>query len=263
MRVLVVAPHADDEVLGAGGTIARYAAEGHDVIVAILTGHGDEGPHPLGSREIWDVVRGEAKQAHRILGVRETIFEEIPAVGVADQALWKLNKTTMDVMRAVTPDVVYVPFVYDVHRDHRELTHSFSVTWRPCTEVGRSIREVFAYETVSETHWNLPYLEPGFFPNHWVEINGYLEKKLEALACFESQMRPFPDARSLEAVDALARWRGSQMSLCAAEAFVTIRTIHPAASPQQPTPRPSQRFQAGLRRDTASGGVPTAPHATG
>ena len=259
MRVLVVAPHADDEVLGVGGTIARYAAEGHDVVVAILTGHGEQGPHPLGPKETWDVVRSEAKQAHRILGVRETVFEEIPAVGVADQALWKLNKTTMDVMRAVGPDVVYVPFLYDVHKDHRELTHSFSVTWRPCTETGRNVREVFAYETVSETHWNLPYLEPGFFPNHWVDINGYLHKKLEALECFNSQMRPFPDARSLEAVEALARWRGSQMSLGAAEAFVMIRTIRPAASPRERTPVPSRRFRAGLRRDAAPVVTPGNP----
>jgi LmbE family N-acetylglucosaminyl deacetylase len=260
MRVLVVAPHADDEVLGVGGTIARYAAEGHDVVVAILTGHGEDGPHPLGPKEIWDVVRREAKQAHGVLGVKETIFEEIPAVGVADQALWKLNKTTMDVMRAVSPDVVYVPFLYDVHKDHRELAHSFSVTWRPCTETGRKIREVFAYETVSETHWNLPYLEPGFFPNHWVDVGGYLHKKLEALECFTSQMRPFPDARSLEAVEALARWRGSQMGLCAAEAFVMLRTIRPAALPQQGPPTPSRRFKAGLRRDPASAALDGKPH---
>lgn len=261
MRVLVVAPHADDDVLGVGGTIARYAAEGHDVVVAILTGHGDEGPHPLGPREIWDVVRGEAKRAHEVLGVKETIFEEIPAVGVADQALWKLNKTTMAVMRAVGPDVVYVPFLYDVHRDHRELTHSFSVAWRPCTEMGRKIRQVFAYETVSETHWNLPYLEPGFFPNHWEDVSGYLDKKLEALECFESQMRPFPEARSLEAVEALARWRGSQMSLHAAEAFVMIRTIRPAACPQEGPPMPSRRFRAGLRLDSASVALSGPPHA--
>jgi LmbE family N-acetylglucosaminyl deacetylase len=227
MKILVVAPHADDEVLGLGGTIARYADEGHHVVVAVLTGHGEEAPHPLWPREVWDGLRDEAKRAHAILGVREAIFEEIPAVAVSDQALWKLNRTTMNVVRRVQPDVLYVPFLYDLHKDHRELTRSFSVAWRPCTDVGQRIREVFAYETVSETHWNLPYLEPSFCPNQWVDIGPYLDKKLQALECYKSQMHPYPHARSLGAVKALAQWRGCQMGLHAAEAFVTIRRISP------------------------------------
>ncbi len=223
MRILVVAPHADDEVLGVGGTMARYADLGHDVIVAIMTGHGEDGPHPLFPKSAWDVVRAEAKEAHAILGVKETILEEIPAVMVSDQALWQLNQITLDVLQRVRPDVLYIPFLYDLHKDHRELAHSFSVAWRPNSELGRSVREIFAYETVSETHWNMPYMEPGFLPNQSVDITRHLDKKLQSLRCFKSQMRDFPDARSVEAVDALARWRGSQMHLPAAEAFVVIR----------------------------------------
>ena len=74
MRVLVVAPHADDETLGAGGVMARYAAEGHDVIVAVMTGHGEKGPHPLFAREAWTVVREEARRAYSILGVKDVLF---------------------------------------------------------------------------------------------------------------------------------------------------------------------------------------------
>lgn len=248
MNILVVAPHADDEVLGLGGTIARYADEGHHVVVAVLTGHGLEEPHPLWPREAWDVLREEAREAHAVLGVRETIFEEIPAVGVADQAVWKLNRTTMDLVKRVEPDVLYVPFLYDVHKDHRELVHSFSVAWRPCTDVGRKIREVFAYETVSETHWNLPYLEPAFCPNQWVDVGPYLDKKLRALECYKSQIRSFPDARSLEAVEALARWRGCQVGLRAAEAFVTIRRVSPLAVNGTDVPASLERARADDRR---------------
>ena len=256
MKILVVAPHADDEVLGLGGTIARYAEEGHHVVVAVLTGHGLEEPHPLWPREVWDVVREEAKQAHAVLGVREAVFEEIPAVGVADQAVWKLNRTTMNLLERVEPDVLYVPFLYDVHKDHRELTRSFSVAWRPCTDVGRKIREVFAYETVSETHWSLPYLEQAFCPSQWVDISPYLDKKLRALECYKSQIRPFPDARSLEAVEALARWRGCQMGLRAAEAFVTIRRISPLSVNGKEPPTALERSRTEDRRESSLAGRP-------
>jgi len=243
MRVLVVAPHADDEVLGVGATMARYADEGHEVVVAIMTGHGAGGPHPVFPKESWDIVRAEALKAHAILGVEETLFEEIPAAMVADQALWRLNKITLAMLERVRPDVLYVPFLYDLHRDHSELTRSFSVAWRPSGEVGRRITEIYMYETVSETHWNFPYLEQGFTPNQWVDVGPYLEKKLDALRCFRSQMRAFPDARSLQAVEALGRWRGSQVNVPAAEAFVVVRRIWQSDRVEQPPQQHEVSYQ--------------------
>jgi LmbE family N-acetylglucosaminyl deacetylase len=139
--------------------------------------------------------------------------------------VWKLNAVTARVVETVRPDVVYVPFPFDLHKDHREIFHSMSVAWRPSTEVGGRIREIYSYETLSETHWNIPYVEGGFLPNTWVDISEYLEKKLEALRCFASQVRQAPDARSVEAVRALAVWRGAQMGMKAAEAFVIVRKI--------------------------------------
>ncbi|MBM3301662.1 MAG: PIG-L family deacetylase, partial [Deltaproteobacteria bacterium] len=177
MRILIVSPHADDETIGMGGTMARYAAEGHEVTVAVMTGHGDEGPHPLWPKEVWDLVRDEARQAHAILGVNQTIFEEVPAACVADQPKWKLNKVTEGVVQRVRPDVIYVPFPFDLHKDHREMFHSFSVAWRPSSSPGAAVKEVYAYEVLSETHWNIPYVEPGFLPNVWVDVSEYLERK--------------------------------------------------------------------------------------
>ena len=225
MRVLVIAPHADDEVLGVGGTMARHADEGDEVVVAVMTGHGDEGPHPIAPKERWDEVRAEARHAHAVLGVTKTVFGEIPAVLVADQPLWKLNAAVEQVLHDIAPDVLYIPFPLDLHQDHRSLAHACSVCWRPNNEVGRGIREIYAYETVSETHWGFPYLEAAFTPNQWVNIERQWERKRAALECYTSQMHPFPAARSIEAVESLSRWRGSQMGLPAAEAFVTIRRI--------------------------------------
>lgn len=225
MKVLVVAPHADDEALGVGGTIARYTQEGHEVNVAVLTGHGDDGPHPIWPEHSWDRIRGEARAAHSALGVSRTLFKNVPAAMVANEPTWKLNQITLEVVEEVQPDVLYVPFLFDLHKDHREITHSFSVAWRPCNKYGQGIKEIYMYETQSETHWNIPYMEQGFLPNCYVDISAQLELKIAALRCYESQLRPFPDARSIEAIEALAKWRGSQVSLHAAESFVLIRSI--------------------------------------
>jgi LmbE family N-acetylglucosaminyl deacetylase len=227
MRVLVVAPHADDETLGVGGTIARYARNGHEVHVAVMTGPG-EGRHPVFPRSTWDTVRAEARRACGILGVNELTFRELPAVQVSEEPLWRLNRETLSVVDTVRPDVLFVPFPHDLHRDHRDLFHSFSVAWRPVSEVGQGIREVYAYEVPSQTHLNAPYLEPGFLPNAWIDISEHLGTKLAALACYESQLQPFPHMRSVETVEALARFRGAQAAMEAAEAFVLIRRLEHA-----------------------------------
>lgn|SRR5689334_6140192 len=226
-RVLVIAPHADDETLGVGGTLARCAAQGDEVHVAVVTGHGAE-PHPLWPRSLWDKIRGEAKQAMAILGVAHLHFEEVPAAMVADHPVYLLNQTVGGLIAKIEPDVLYAPFLFDLHKDHREIFHALSVAWRASSATGRKIREVYCYEVQSETHWNAPYLEAGFVPNTWVDISAHLETKLRALACYASQVRPAPDARSLEAVRALAVWRGSQQGMAAAEAFVCVRRLEPA-----------------------------------
>jgi LmbE family N-acetylglucosaminyl deacetylase len=222
--VLVVAPHADDETLGAGGSIARFAQAGHEVTVAVMTGHG-KGKHPLWPQRVWDAVRGEAREAHAALGVRNVIYREIPAACVAEHAGWKLNRDASEILEEVQPDLLFVPFALDLHRDHREIFSAFSVAWRPISDIARGVREIYAYETLSETHWNVPYIEQGFFPNVHVDISDTLETKLRALACFKTQIRKAPATRSLQAARAQAVWRGAQIGAEAAEAFVLVRRI--------------------------------------
>lgn len=223
-RVLCLAPHADDETLGVGGTLARHAAEGDEVHVAVLTGHGAE-PHPLWPPSLWDGIRTEARAALDVLGVPHLHFEELPAALVADQPVHVVNRTVAALIERIQPRVLYVPFLFDLHADHRQLFHAASVAWRTSSATGRGITEVYCYEVQSETHWNAPYVEAGFLPNTWVDISAYLDQKLRALACYASQIRPAPDARSLEAVRALAVWRGSQQNLAAAEALVCVRRL--------------------------------------
>jgi N-acetylglucosamine malate deacetylase 1 len=224
VTILVLAPHADDEVLGMGGSIARLAAEGRRVVVAVLTGHG-EGMHPLGPPSLWEAVRAEARTAAEILGVAELLFRELPAAVLDVTPAWQINQVVTDVIREIAPNELYIPFAHDLHQDHQILAYAASVATRPYLPLGQQVRRVLAYETLSETHLAPPYLFPAFQPSVFVDVSDHLDAKLQAMQSYRSQMQPDPLPRSLAALAALAALRGSFIGVRAAEAFVLIREI--------------------------------------
>ena len=218
-RVLVVAPHPDDETLGAGGTIAKFSARGDEVAVLIVSGHLP----PLYPREQYETTVAESKSAFEILGVSKSWFLEVPATMIDDQPVSVLNGKVAEVVAAVDPQIVLLPY-WDRHIDHRLVFDSVMVATRPVGH-GRRIEIVAAYETLSETHWNAPQIEPNFVPNWVVDITAELPRKIEAAKCYRSQIPAFPGARSIEAVEALARFRGTQAGFAAGEGFHIIRMI--------------------------------------
>lgn len=224
MKVLVLAPHADDETLGCGGIMTRLADEGHEVVVGLLTGHGPE-PHPLYAREGFACVQDELDDACRVMGVSRVVKADLPTVLLPDLARHSLNKAVTDLIADVGPEILFVPFPLDLHGDHREIFHAASVAWRPYLPLGRSIREVYCYEVPSETHLNIPYVEQGFIPNMFWDVSDQIDRKIEAFGCFLSQAQEFPLPRSPEALRALATYRGSQIGVAAAEAFVCVRVL--------------------------------------
>jgi LmbE family N-acetylglucosaminyl deacetylase len=216
-KVLVIAPHPDDETLGAGGSIAKFSSRGDHVFVLVVSGHLP----PLYTREQYETTLNEARAAFEILGIAASRFLEIPATMVADEPHHELNNKIFSVVAEVEPDIVLCPFP-DRHLDHRTILDSVMVATRP-VGVGARIELIAAYETLSETHWNAPHIEPNFVPNLLVDISEYEERKAQALACYKSQVSPFPGARSVEAALALARFRGTQAGFTSGEAFHVIR----------------------------------------
>jgi len=217
--ILVIAPHADDEVLGAGGTIARFANEGAQVTVVVLT----RGFPPEFPDEEEDLIRREAARSHEILKVKETVYLDFPAAALDRVAHRDLNKELCLMSQRVRPTDVFVPFLGDVHRDHQAAFQSAMVMCRP--NGGHVPRSVFAYETISETNWNAPFVTPGFLPNTYVDITDYLETKLEAFRAYASQVREYLHERSIETMRAMALMRGTTVHLKAAEAFIALRVI--------------------------------------
>ena len=218
-RVLVVAAHPDDETLGVGGTIAKFSERGHEVTVLVVSGHLP----PLYEREAYDTTVRESEKAFAILGVVQSHFLEIPATMISDQPIYIVNEKIGEVVRNVDPHVVLCPYP-DRHIDHRIVFDSVMVATRPVGGA-RSIGILAAYETLSETHWNAPHIEPNFVPNWVVDITAHIEQKRQALHCYVSQMSPFPGARSIEAVDALAKFRGTQAGFAFGEGFHIIRKV--------------------------------------
>ena len=216
---LVIAPHPDDEVLGCGGTIARVSKEGAAVHVAVVT----RGTAPAFSEEMTATVRSEACAAHTHLGVRETHWLDFPAAQLFETPHASLNAGLSDLVRELRPHTLLIPFLGDMHMDHQLIFLSSLVAARP--HQAEYPRRILAYETVSETNWNAPYLTAAFTPNVFIDIEDTLERKLEAAGMFRSQIRAFPHERSLETVRALAIVRGTAMHRRAAEAFVLIRDV--------------------------------------
>jgi len=218
-RVLVVAPHPDDEVLGVGGTIAKYSAQGDEVFVLMVSGHLP----PLYSREAYEKTVSEAYGAFKVLGVEQSEFLEIPATMIGDQPLHEVNGRISKIVSDFNPHIVLCPYP-DRHVDHRLVFDSVMVATRP-VGVGRDIEIVAAYETLSETHWNAPHIEPNFIPNWVVDITEQVGAKLKALGCYKSQISDFPGPRSIEAVEALAKFRGTQAGFGYGEGFHIVRMV--------------------------------------
>jgi len=216
----VVAPHPDDETLGVGGTIAKYSAQGDVVFVLMVSGHLP----PIYSRKAYEETVSEAYSAFSVLGVEKSEFLEIPATMIGDQPLHEVNDRILKVVNDFNPHIVLCPYP-DRHIDHRLVFDSVMVATRP-VGVGKDIEIVAAYETLSETHWNAPHIEPNFTPNWVIDISDYISKKLNALECYKSQISDFPGPRSIEAVEALAKFRGTQAGFGFGEGFHIVRMIN-------------------------------------
>jgi N-acetylglucosamine malate deacetylase 1 len=218
-RVLIIAPHPDDESLGVGGTISKFVRQGHDVKILIVSGHLP----PLYKRADYNKTVSEAKKAFSILGVTKSKFLEVPATKINEIPIHEFNKKISDEITDFEPHIVFCPYP-DRHVDHQLIFESVMVATRP-VGVGRNIEILAAYETLSETHWNAPHIEPNFTPNWVIDISDEIEIKLSAIRCYDSQISDFPHPRSLQAVEALAKFRGTQAGFSYGEGMHIIRKI--------------------------------------
>lgn len=218
-RIAVVAPHPDDEILGCGGTMARAAAAGIEVHVIVVT----RGQPPLFEQSLVDRIRRETLNAHAMIGVAKTHFLDFPAAALDQVPRSDLNHALSAALSRIEPDLMLVPFVGDIHLDHQIVFNAAMVHARPRSSSGPAC--VLAYETLSETNWLAPGVTPAFIPNVFIDISATIDAKIAAFSSFETQVKPSPDERSIDAIRALATLRGATVYRHAAEAFVMIRQV--------------------------------------
>lgn len=216
MKILIIAPHPDDEVLGCGGTIAKYSIIGDQVYLCIVT----KAYTPDWSEEFIKNRQKEIGKSNKILGIKKTYFLDFPTVKLDTISQKKLNKAIYKVVSEINPDILYIPHKGDLNKDHRLVFESSLVATRP---IDQKIKKVLSYETLSETEWGQP-IEP-FIPNIYEDITETFRDKIEAFKSYKSEMKIWPHPRSLKIIEALAKKRGSEAGIKFAEAFILIREI--------------------------------------
>jgi N-acetylglucosamine malate deacetylase 1 len=215
VRVLVISPHPDDETIGTGGTIARHVAEGDEVSLTIVT----QGYFPPWPKDTVETDRRQVEAARKVLGVKRTFFLGFPTVKLNTVSNTELTNALQGVVNEATPEVVYTSSASDVNQDHRIVFEATLVACRPLP--GSTVRRLLSYEVGPAARFgNAP-----FFPNVFVDIEAFLDKKLEAMKCYETELREPPHPRSLAGLELIARERGLSVGLKAAECFQLIREI--------------------------------------
>ena len=218
--ILVVAAHADDEVLGCGGTIARHVAEG-DVVHVVFMADGVNSRAINVSAELQR--RNQARdEALKILEVTKCYTLDFPDNRMDSMPLLDVVQALEPIIEQVQPTRVYTHHHGDLNVDHRVTYQAVITACRPMA--GNSVREILTFEVMSSTEWATPGVAP-FLPNVFVDISDYLQKKLDAFAAYDMEMRPAPHSRSVANVEALARHRGNCVGAEASEAFEAVRVL--------------------------------------
>jgi LmbE family N-acetylglucosaminyl deacetylase len=219
MKILVIAPHMDDEVLGCGGTICRHVEAGDEVDVIFVA-------HRIYDH-IYDAAKNNMERSHalkakEVLGYRNAIFLDMNDERL-DASVQDLIIELEQQVGKLKPEVVYIPFRGDNHQDHRAVFDAARVVLRPSST--SFIKKIYMYEVPSSTEQSPVMLENAFLPARYVNIKAYIDDKIKALLCYETEKRTFPNPRSQEAVRLVAGKRGTESGFEAAEAFMVIRSI--------------------------------------
>lgn len=217
MRVVVIAAHMDDEVLGVGGTIAKHVAAGDEVHLCIICQRAYD--HQYDPKLVAE-EKAACRSTAKILGCREPHFLDL-----RDE---RLDERDLDVivpleeyMEKVRPHVAYTHHRGDANQDHRAVFRASLVACRAIAQYG--VRRLLSYEVPSSTDQAPPFPEYAFQPNFYVNIADFLERKVDALKAYQREIREFPHPRSAKAIEVLAQKRGMEVGFPAAEAFVVIR----------------------------------------
>ncbi len=223
MKVIVISAHPDDETLGAGGTLLKHKENGDEIYWLIVTNVFE---HQGFSKERVDSRQEEIRKVAEMFGFDKTFQLDYPTMSLSSSSLLTMVPKISAVFSEVKPEIIYTLNRSDAHSDHRILFDAVLA----CTKSFRYpyIKRVLMYECISETEFAPALPEKAFIPNYYVDVTEYMDRKLEIMQVFESEIEAHPFPRSLENIKALAHFRGASVGVGYAEAFQLIKYIDKA-----------------------------------
>ena len=219
-KILVVAPHADDETLGCGGTLLKHFNQGDEIYWLIVTDMSLESGFSASQIQTRE---DEINNIKKLYGFKETYRLGFAPALLDIIPMKDIVVAMSSVIENVKPEIIYSVFRNDVHSDHAVVSDGLMAATKSFRHP--SIKKMLAYETLSETEFSLRIDGKSFRPNVFINIEGYLDKKIEIMNCYQSEISEFPFPRSEDAIEAQAKYRGVQAGSKAAEAFMLLKEI--------------------------------------
>jgi LmbE family N-acetylglucosaminyl deacetylase len=217
MKLLIVAAHPDDEVLGCFGTVSKLIKKGYEAYTLILSqgktsrGEGDE--------EI-AILKEEIQKANGVIGIKKIFLENFPDNSFDSVPLLTIIKKISKVIEEIKPEIIFTHYANDLNIDHRLTYQALITATRPMQ--GCFVKEIYSFEILSSTEWNYPL---SFLPDIYFDITDTLENKIKAMNCYKSELRDFPHPRSLKGIELNAHYWGMRVGKKAIEAFKVVRII--------------------------------------
>ena len=221
MRVLVIAPHPDDETLGCGGTLLKHVAAGDSVSWVIVT----KAYEPRWPAEVIERREQEIEQVSAAYGFAQRFRLSFPAARLDATPLDDLLKAINDIVAEVKPDWIYTVHGGDIHSDHRIVFEATMSAVKSFNSANNGVRRLLSYETISSTDAMPPGAITVFLPNVYCDITPFIKRKLEIMSLYQGEVHPYPLPRALESIRALARFRGATVATEYAEAFMLLREL--------------------------------------
>lgn len=223
-KILLIAAHPDDEVLGCGASIPKFVKDGCDVDLLIISEGETARDEKFNlTKRINEIKKREenAIKSSKLLGINNIKFYRLPDNRLDQYHIIDVTKIIEKYISKNRPEIIFTHCGSDLNVDHRIVFQSTLTACRPMK--GLSVKKILSWENMSSTEWSSNKIGNQFSPNIYVDVSKTISLKKEALSFYKDEMRPFPHPRSWEAIEALAKFRGSNSGKLFAEAFELVR----------------------------------------
>jgi LmbE family N-acetylglucosaminyl deacetylase len=217
-QIAVIGAHPDDELLGAGGTLALHVRDGDDVHAIVVA----DGAGSRYTREMKDTLEKQARRAAEVIGFASLRLLALPDQRLDTVPLIELTQRFEEMLDDIGPQIVYTHFPGDVNDDHGVVA---KCAWVACRPYRRRLGKFAVFETPSSTEWAWPLPGTSLQPNLFVDITDTIDIKIAAMECYETELRDYPHPRSSRALRERAAHWGSHVDRLAAEPFRVLREL--------------------------------------